>query len=523
MGNFSVNHYSAISVAGNRVQILYLVDMAEIPTFQELASLGVQGATVLRATQKSSYLANKLRGLAPEIALTSDRKRVPLSVRASSLIFPPGAGGLPTERIYAVLQGRLPARASALRYTDDTFQGRAGWKEIVAGGSQLTSASVPSTSRSHALTIYPANVTSSPPQDLAASLTLNRSRSGALFGAVELIRRAQAPLFTSSGRWSLLSRGLARKGPTSAAAFSSGRVDGMTSLIAGQSLSIGVLLLSLVLAFWFGAGHALSPGHGKTIVGAYLVGNRGTMKHAAILGLTVTATHTAGVFALGLVTLYLSSFILPDQLYPWLGFLSGLLVAGMGFTLFVRRLAAFRRSRASQPAALPLAGRLIVSHGHDVHVHTVEAHSHDHHHSHGHSHEHAHGVGRSHTHEMPQQITMRSLIGLGISGGLLPCPSALVVLLSAIAFHRVAFGMLLIVAFSLGLATTLTGIGLLVVYSGRVLSRMRATSAGRFVPGALRVVRLMPIISALVVGALGAFIALGAISPSHLPAVLIHL
>jgi ABC-type nickel/cobalt efflux system permease component RcnA len=532
MGNFSVNHYSSISVAGNRVQVLYLVDMAEIPTFQVLSSLGVSTESGLGPKQRAAYLGKKLRELTPEILLTAGGRRIPLSVRASSLIFPPGAGELPTERIYAVLNGSIPAGATALQFRDDTLAGRAGWKEIVANGPQVERASVPASSRSRALTIYPAGVTSSPPQDLSASLVLRKSASSTLPPAATVIHRAQAPLFTRNGGWSLLSRGLARKGPSSAAAFSAGRADGMTTLISSQSLSLGVLLLSLVFAFWFGAGHALSPGHGKTIVGAYLVGNRGTARHAVILGLTVTATHTAGVFALGLVTLYLSGFILPDQLYPWLGFLSGLLVAAMGFTLFARRLSALRRRASSAPLErtvpvhpVPLMGRLAPGQMHQVDA--IASHTYDLHHSHehepGHTHSHVHGLGGSHSHEMPRQITMRSLIGLGISGGLLPCPSALVVLLSAIAFHKVAFGMLLIVAFSLGLATTLTGIGLLVVYSGRVLSRLRSTRSGRLLPAGLRVVRLMPVFSALVVGALGAVIAVGAISPSSLPAVFIHL
>jgi ABC-type nickel/cobalt efflux system permease component RcnA len=531
MGNFSVNHYSSISVSGNRVQLLYLVDLAEIPTFQELSSLGVSTQNGLSAKQRSRYLHKKLRALAPELLLTADGRRIPLNVRASSLIFPPGAGGLPTERIYAVLAARVPAGTQVLQYRDDTFRGRTGWKEIVAAGAQVRGASVPSSSQSRALTIYSAAVTSSPPQEVSASLTLRGTSQGSLLPASTVIRQAESPLFNPIGGWSLLSRGLARKGPSSAAAFSAGREDGMTSLIAGQSLSLGILLLSLLFAFWFGAGHALSPGHGKTIVGAYLVGNRGTARHAVILGLTVTATHTAGVFALGLVTLYLSGFILPDQLYPWLGFLSGLLVAGMGFTLFARRLAALRRGRQSRPAApLPFTGALLKQSDH-LHSHPAEGRSHDHdshgHHSQDHtadhSHSHSHGLGQPHSHEMPRQITMRSLIGLGISGGLLPCPSALVVLLSAIAFHKVAFGMLLIVAFSLGLATTLTAIGLLVVFSGRVLSRIRSKRSGRLLPAGLRVVRLMPVVSALVVGALGTVIAIGALSPSSLPAIFIHL
>ena len=195
-----------------------------------------------------------------------------------------------------------------------------------------------------------------------------------------------------------------------------------------------MVLASLALALFWGAAHALSPGHGKTIVTAYLVGQRGTPRHAALLGLIVTATHTIGVFALGLVTLALSQFIVPDQLYPWLNLASGLLVVAIGASVLAAR---WRRTRA-RPRR----------HGHD-------------HHAHHHHHEHARD-GRP---------SFRSLLAVGVSGGLLPCPSALVVLLAAISLHRVAFGLLLIVAFSAGLALAITGIGLVAVLAKRAFAR----------------------------------------------------
>jgi ABC-type nickel/cobalt efflux system permease component RcnA len=193
--------------------------------------------------------------------------------------------------------------------------------------------------------------------------------------------------------------------------------------------------------FW-GAAHALSPGHGKTIVTAYLVGQRGTPRHAALLGLIVTATHTVGVFALGLVTLLLSRFVVPDHLYPWLNLTSGLLVVTIGASVLSSRL----RSR--------------------------RAHAHHHHHHHHY------------------EISRRSLVAVGVSGGLLPCPSALVVLLAAITLHRVAFGLLLIVAFSAGLALSITGIGLVAVLAKRAFRRVSFEG---------RLVRLLPAISALVI------------------------
>jgi ABC-type nickel/cobalt efflux system permease component RcnA len=192
--------------------------------------------------------------------------------------------------------------------------------------------------------------------------------------------------------------------------------------------------------------HALSPGHGKAIVTAYLVGQRGTPRHAALLGVIVTATHTVGVFALGLVTLLLSRFIVPDELYLWLNLVAGVLVVAIGISVLRARWR-HRRHRAD-------------------------------HHNHPHDHD----------------LSRRSLVAVGISGGLLPCPSALVVLLGAISLHRVAFGMLLVVAFSLGLALTITGIGLVAVLGRRLFRRVSFEG---------RLVSLLPAASALVILAAG--------------------
>ena len=192
--------------------------------------------------------------------------------------------------------------------------------------------------------------------------------------------------------------------------------SGFARLIVRGDLSFLVILASLGVALFWGAAHALSPGHGKTIVTAYLVGSRGTPRHAALLGLITTVTHTIGVFALGAVTLALSAFIVPDRLYPWINVLSGALVVIVGLAVLTGR------------------WRSAHTHAHD--------HAHDHDHAHGHEDGHSHG-GHHHHHHDEQPQDLRSLVAVGISGGLLPCPSALVVLLAAISLHRVAFGMLL--------------------------------------------------------------------------------
>src|SRR5439155_12510554 len=228
------------------------------------------------------------------------------------------------------------------------------------------------------------------------------------------------------------------------------------SLVQRERLGFWVIVASIGAALFWGMAHPLSPGHGKTIVTAYLVGQRGTSRHAALLGLIVTATHTIGVFALGAVTLLLSQFIVPDRLYPWLNLVSGLLVVGIG--------AAVLRARWLHRRA--------------------NAHSHQHH---------------RHDHGAADESSFRSLFAVGVSGGLLPCPSALVVLLAAISLHRVAFGLVLILAFSTGLALSITGIGVVAVLARGAFRRFSLDGT---------LIRLLPAASALVI--LGAGLAMTA-------------
>jgi ABC-type nickel/cobalt efflux system permease component RcnA len=248
--------------------------------------------------------------------------------------------------------------------------------------------------------------------------------------------------------------------------------DGFAGIFADAAAGKGVLLFLLLAAFGWGAIHALSPGHGKSMVAAYLIGTRGTAKDAVALGATVTITHTIGVFALGLVTLALSQYVLPEQLYPWLNLVSGLLVLAIGAGVLRSRV------RGAKHA-----------HGH--------GHGHHHHHSHGGHHHHDH----DHDHEH-EQITRKGLIAMGASAGLLPCPSALVVLLAAIAQHQIALGLLMIVVFSLGLASTLTGLGIAVVSAGRLTARLNIPA---------RLTTALPALSALVIVVAGAILTVNAV------------
>ena len=404
LGNFTINRFSRVEVSGPRVYVRYVLDLAEIPTFQA------------GHIDRQAYATRIARNAKLEL----DGRPAPLVPLRTALAHPLGAGGLHTTRFEVILRGPLLDESTHATYHDGNYSDRIGWKEVVVGATTA--------STSHELRAYPKDLLASPLDVTSASASLSPG-SGADI----------APS---------LSNGTSLQAPDRIADA------GFASLVGRSDLSLLVILASLAAALFWGAAHALSPGHGKTIITAYLVGQRGTPRHAALLGLIVTITHTIGVFSLGLVTLALSQFIVPDRLYPWLNLVSGLLVVGIGASVLRAR---WRHSR----------------------------HPHHHHHHHGED-----GTG------------FRSLLAVGVSGGLLPCPSALVVLLAAISLHRVAFGLVLILAFSAGLALTITGIGLAAVL---------ARTAFRRVSFEGRLVRLLPAASALVILAAGLAMTLRAV------------
>ncbi len=400
LGNFSINHLSTVKVSDDRVDVLYVLDEAEIPTTEQ------------RDLSRTELITRKQAELRRNLTLTVDGRRVALRPLEPRLSFPRGQAGLETLRFVQPLRASLgDAERVALR--DDTFADRVGWKAIVAvpGDGTAVRSSAPSGDPTNGLRRYPEDLLSSP------------------------LDRREARFAVEPGDGTLMAP---RAEGEETVATRDGGGQGFAGVFDDAASGQGVLVLLLLAAFGWGALHALSPGHGKAMVAAYLIGTRGTARHAVWLGVTVTITHTMGVFALGLVTLLLSQYILPEDLYPWLTLASGLLVVSIGAGVLRSRL----RSRG------PGDG-----HGH-----------HHHHHSHGHHHHHD-----DHDHT----VTRRSLIGMGAAAGLIPCPSALVVLLGAIAQHEVTLGLLLIVAFSVGLAGTLTALGLLVVYARRMLPRLR--------------------------------------------------
>jgi ABC-type nickel/cobalt efflux system permease component RcnA len=294
--------------------------------------------------------------------------------------------------------------------------------------------------------------------------------------------------------------------------------DYLARLLHQGEIGWGVLLAGVAVAFAMGAVHALSPGHGKTIVAAYLVGSRGTPRHAIFLGGMVTFTHTISVFLLGLVTLFLSQFVLPDKISSVLGTISGVAIVWIGATLFYKRL---RAARAHGQAHAHHHHEHEHTHAH-AHAHALEHHHHDHEHRHPHDPDHHHdhrqgalvhdhGDGHVHSHAPAGEISMGSLIALGASGGLVPCPSALVLLLSSIALGRVGLGLTLLVAFSLGLAGVLMAIGLMVLYAKHLLPDSQKTSHHA-------AFRLIPVASAAIIVCVGLVmtgVSLGIIRPGQ--------
>jgi ABC-type nickel/cobalt efflux system permease component RcnA len=447
MGNFSVNHYARFEVTANGVELTYVLDLAELPTFDLLRSWQLErngDRRLLEAKareQANEWLAN--------LQIQVDRKPVRPRLERADLVIADGAGDLPVLRISSKAKIRLAG--GALDYEDLNFPNRAGWKEIVivaGSGATLLHASQSDQDLSHALTQYPPDPTVAPPQDLRAELQWSVDRPAHRETVIAPIPQPnQAPAGINPA-------------PAAAPAGTAVRGDFLSGLLHQRELTPWMMFLGLAAAFALGAAHALTPGHGKTIVAAYLVGSRGTLKHAAFLGLMVTFTHTITVFALGLATLFLFRFVMPEKIAQILGVISGLSIVAVGLWMVRKRLAAAK-------------------------------HTHHHHHHHG-PHDHHH---HRHSH-VPAEISWPGLIALGASGGLVPCESALVLLLGAIAIGRVALGLLLLLAFSAGLAIVLMTIGVLVLYAKNLLPESHRT-------GSNPVFRWVPMVSAALVTVLG--------------------
>ena len=469
MGNFSVNHYSKLDFHSDGVKLTYVLDLAEIPTFQLLGASAVDQNQLERKTreQAKEWVAN--------LALAEDGRKIRWDVQSVTPKTSDGAGGMPILRI--VIAAEAPLHAGKVTYDDLNFPGRAGWKEIVIDHSAdavLRSATQTSQDLSAALTVYPADPSVTPPQDLTASVEW--SPKAAITASVAKPAPAISP--------STPAPSIAHQPATAGSSFvtqqptapgSVVRGDFLSRMLQRRNLGWRLMLLCALAALGLGAMHAMSPGHGKTIVAAYLVGSRGTLKHAGLLGLVVTFTHTSTVFLLGIGVLFFEQYVVPEKIVPALGMLSGLSIVVVGASLLYRRAQAL------------MAG------GHEHH--------HNHDHDKGLEHQHASGLvhshgGSTHSHAIEGDITPGGLIALGVGGGLVPCPSALILMLSAIALGRPGLGLALLIAFSAGLASVLIGIGVLALYARQLLPDSQKASRHP-------AMRLIPVFSSVVVIVLG--------------------
>ncbi|HEX6060661.1 MAG TPA: sulfite exporter TauE/SafE family protein [Candidatus Limnocylindria bacterium] len=424
LGNFTVNHFTRVSVGAEAIAVHYVLDLAEIPTLQETQSGAVEGI----ATR-----------LADALSLSVDGVAVHPTLRSSTVERLAGQAGLATLRVTVDLAAPAARDGARIEYRDATYPRRIGWHAVVFSGS-VRDATVGADDPTNELRSYPTDPAVAPPDVTAAAATVDLAAS----------------MTPAAGLG-----GVARFAIDAGA-------DTLASYLRSASVDLGSLAAALLVAMALGALHALGPGHGKAMVAAYLVGSRGTAGQAVVLGTTVTVTHTLGVYALGAVTLVAAQYVLPERLYPVLGVLSGVLVVAIGLGLLRTRM----RSMRSHP---------------------------------DHGHEHGDGPGQ-HRHDV-RPVGMRGMLALGVSGGLLPCPTALVVLLAAVSFHNILLGMVLVAAFSVGLAIVLTGIGLVFVFGQRALRGHRVLS--RF--GGSAIVRMLPALSAAAITVAGLVIAVGAV------------
>ncbi|WP_329575738.1 high frequency lysogenization protein HflD [Kitasatospora sp. NBC_01250] len=502
LGNFSVNHYTGLTLHPDRVEVLAVTDSAEIPTLQEAPEVH-PGAGTASDAERAAWARARCAQSADRLRITTPAP-LHLTVRSATFDYQNGQAGLRTSRLECRLEAPADLTAAPLTLRVDTGvdRGRVGWNEITARGEQvrLTHSTVPDTSPSRELRDYPRDLLDSPRGDTSAELTAQAGGG------------ASAPL-------GMLPALGSADGPTA-------RVEQiakhLSALTAARHLTVPLGLLAVLLSIALGAGHALLPGHGKTVMAAYLAGRRGRPRDALTVGATVTLTHTAGVLVIGML-LTVFTGLAGDTLLGWLGVASGTLVALVGAGLLIDAVRQARRSRTPRAGAptgehphqllaavaAPAAGHA-GDHAADQHETTAGRREHQHADTLTHDHDHAddhdrEGVPHQHEHrtdlhlhlyphdrphrhglfghrhtlhhdhsavEAGQPFTTRGLIGLGIAGGLVPSPSALVVLLGAIALGRTVFGATLVLAYGLGMAATLTAVGLALVRFGDRLSAM---------------------------------------------------
>ncbi|HET9343263.1 MAG TPA: hypothetical protein VFO25_10160 [Candidatus Eremiobacteraceae bacterium] len=430
LGNFTINHLVKVDARSNELHLRYILDMAEIPTFQTMRARTSNGS--MDAAQLRAWAHDEIGIIEPSLDVDADGRRLALSAQEPSVSTRPGAGGLPTLYWVEDFHARIATPPTRITISDDSFPDRIGWKDVVVA---------PATEPTDELRHYPSAQLGSPRDLTSVAIDFTGGVERVTAGA-----SSTALTFPSNQP-------------------SQFRSNALSDMLARGASSPLVVLLTLLAAIGLGALHALEPGHGKTLLAVSLVGARATPKQALLLATGLTIAHTAGVLLLGVALLFAARWIVPEAIYPWITFASGLVVASLGASSLARYVRA----------------RRAVAHGHD----------HDDHHHHSHDHSHDHSLGAS----GDAPLSFRGVMLAAMTGNIAPCPAALVVMLAALALHEIGYGVAVVVAFSIGLAAVLTGLGIALVRGAAWISRR---------PLFDKAAAFAPLVSACVIAIIGA-------------------
>ena len=430
LGNFTINHLVRVDARTSELHVRYVLDMAEIPTFQTMRARTESAS--MDAAQLRTWARDEIDVIEPSIDVEADGRRIMLTPAEPHASTRPGAGGLPTLYWTEDFAARLPMHPKRITVNDDSFPGRIGWKDIVVA---------PATEPTGELRHYPSALLGSP-RDLT---TVAIAFSGD-------VQHVTAGTSTQSQTQS-------SNQPSQV------RSNALSDMLARGTSNPLFVILTLLAAIGLGALHALEPGHGKTLLAVSLVGARATSKQALLLATGLTVAHTAGVLLLGVALLFAARWIVPETVYPWITLGSGLIVAGLGASSLAR----FVRARRGS-----------------AHHHADAG---DHHHGHDHAHSHSLGV------EGDAPLSFRGVMLAAMSGNIAPCPAALVVMLAALTLHEIGYGVAVVIAFSVGLAAVLTGLGIALVRGAAWISKR---------PLFDKAASYAPLVSACVIAIIGA-------------------
>lgn len=488
LGNFTVNHFAALRVSRSSIALDVVVDLAEIPAFQERLRLDTNGDGDVDDAEREAARADRCLTLAAGLDLRVDAVRLPLTLTAAGLSFPAGAGGVPTMRTvceYTAAPSAPVAAPALVTFEDTTDAGRVGWREIVVLGDGVAIGAAPggavpaAVDRSDRLTRYPKDLLAKPLAEHSAAFRVDGSGPPlppfVAPDALPVAAASSAPVPSAAGPSSSPALASPSPGPGSTRAGVPGGIDDVPALFRADLTPL-MILGSVLLALALGAGHALTPGHGKTLVAAWLVGVRGTVRDAIGLGLVVTAAHTIGILVLALVATSAESLLPPDVVVRTVP-----VVAAVGFAVVGAAMLGGELRRRRDRRGIGI---------HDGHGH-------------------GHGVSLPVARPQPDGRVppdRRSLVAIGLAGGIVPSANALVILLGTILVGRAAFGIVLVVAFGLGMAIVLGGIGALTVLARGRLERLTPPTA------LARVTRDASLVASIVILGVGVWLTVQAIA-----------